>query len=71
MSHLYFAHDFQKHAIQKHFGKPDFLTYVTFKHLLIKVANDQDFKKEYKLETEFYDPYFEPERLKTSVTNFY
>ena len=62
---------FKKHAIQKNFAKSDFLTYVTFKHLLIKVANNEDFKKEYKLETEFYDIYFEPERLKTSITNFF
>ena len=53
MSDLYFVHDFQKHAIQKHFAQPDCLTYATFKHLLIKVANDKDFTKEHKLVTEY------------------
>lgn len=61
MSDLFFILDFAIwNAIQKRFEQPGYQISDAIKYFLIKVANNEDFSKQHKLVTEFYQTDFEP-----------
>ena len=58
MPDLYFALYFVINVIQKYFEQPDYQIYVA-----PKVAKYEEFSKEHKLVSEFFNTDFEPEHL--------